>query len=102
MRHGLRKRGQSPPVPGPALMAPTSFVLTREWPTAIVPSMTTPDLLGLSELADHLGLGYAATAQRRQRGQLPPPDFELKMGPIWRRETIEAWQRSHAVTKEET
>jgi hypothetical protein len=29
----------------------------------------------------------------RQKGKLPAPDIELAVGPVWRRETIEQWDR---------
>ena len=53
------------------------------------------DIVGLAEVAKMLGLSYNATAQRRARGQLPPPDVTLSNGPVWRRETIVQWQRQN-------
>lgn len=56
--------------------------------------MTDPTLrlFGLADLADHLGLSRDLVRKWNARGKLPLPDARLLMGPVWRLETIEAWQ----------
>ena len=48
-------------------------------------------LLDTRAVADRVGLTYPAVRSRRQRGELPTPDFELSVGPIWLQETIDEW-----------
>ena len=50
-----------------------------------------PELLGLAELADMLGMKKDAVIQRVRRGRLPVPDLRLAAGPIWKAETIRPW-----------
>lgn len=61
-------------------------------------SATSLDLLGAAELAERLGISPAALSMRRQRNLIPPPDQELRCGPIWRLATIERWEAKRART----
>jgi hypothetical protein len=68
-----------------------------------MPRTDTPklELVGLAELAELLGLTRLAVSTRRsapgpfigdRRARLPAPLAELKCGPIWTREQIEAYR----------
>ena len=50
-------------------------------------------LLGAAELADIFGMSPSrfANIRRRSPERFVGPDYELSMGPIWRRETIIFW-----------
>jgi ParB/RepB/Spo0J family partition protein len=48
--------------------------------------------LGVSEIAELLGVKVAAIHQRRHRGSLPAPDMAVSSVPMWWRSTIERWQ----------
>lgn len=56
--------------------------------TAVVQGLV---LLDTRAVADRVGLTYPAVRSRRQRGELPTPDFELSVGPIWLEATIDEW-----------
>lgn len=47
--------------------------------------------LGFQEFSIVLGISKPNLSNRRQRGQLPVPDYELKMGPVWTKEQIAVW-----------
>lgn len=49
------------------------------------------DVLGLSEVADLLGVSRKVASVRLSRGHIPQPDARLACGPIWRRSTIDRW-----------
>jgi DNA-binding transcriptional regulator YiaG len=51
-------------------------------------------MLGTAELAAHLGISRELTSQWFRRAKLPEPDQRLAMGPVWRVETILAWERA--------
>lgn len=55
--------------------------------------MTTLRLMGISEIAELLNVRPDTVSQWRNRGKLPPPDAVLKMGAVWRAETIEEWRK---------
>lgn len=50
-----------------------------------------PDLVGRAEIAERLGVPVNTVAIWRKRGVLPPPEWELSGGPIWRWEVIAEW-----------
>jgi chromosome partitioning protein len=55
-------------------------------------------LLGLSEVADLLGISRQTVGNWRQRRQaFPQPLAELKSGPIWSREVIVEWAKLNGV-----
>lgn len=56
--------------------------------------MEKPKLYGIAEIAAEIGARPQTVAQWRRRGELPPPDAELKSGPVWVGETIDAWLKS--------
>lgn len=49
------------------------------------------DILGVHELAELAGVLPRTMSAYVSRGQCPAPDYVLKCGPIWRRETAERW-----------
>jgi ParB family transcriptional regulator, chromosome partitioning protein len=49
--------------------------------------------LGVSEVAELLGVKVAAIHQRRHRGTLPAPDLSVSGVPLWWADTIERWAR---------
>jgi len=55
--------------------------------------VTTPttELVSIGEIAELTGLAMRTLYAYRQSGKLPAPDYELGVGPVWKRETIEQW-----------
>src|SRR5206468_1924836 len=53
----------------------------------------TVELVGIAEIAELTGLAMRTIYAYRQSGKLPAPDFELTVGPVWKRKTIEQWDR---------
>lgn len=49
------------------------------------------ELVSIGEIAELTGLAIGTVYAYRKRGKLPAPDFELGVGPVWKRETIEQW-----------
>lgn len=49
------------------------------------------DILGVHEMAQLAGISDSTMRAYVTRGQCPEPDYRLACGPIWRRETAEAW-----------
>jgi hypothetical protein len=60
--------------------------------TRLTAPAAQPVLYGLREVAEATGLTYQAIRQRRARGAMPAPDWELATGPIWAADTIDRWQ----------
>lgn len=50
---------------------------------------TYPEMLGVSEVAELLGVSKQRVSELRERGRLPVPFTELRAGPIWPRPAIE-------------
>lgn len=51
------------------------------------------DWLTTSEVAAHLGVGIGTVSAYRSRGQMPKPDRTVGRTHLWRRSTIEDWDR---------
>lgn len=47
------------------------------------------DIVGIAEIAELGEMSVANVKRLRREGTLPPPDRLLRMGPVWRRSTIE-------------
>ena len=58
------------------------------------PPESVPDLVGLTEISERLGISRNTPNVWRIRGQFPAPDLELAMGPLWLWHRIEEWARS--------
>lgn len=52
------------------------------------------EIMGVAEISAHAGVRPDTVHKWRTRGILPPPDWKLAMGDVWRRETIEEWLAS--------
>jgi hypothetical protein len=53
-----------------------------------------PDtLVDLHGIADLLDTPEGTVRKWRTRGLLPPPDYGLRVGPVWWQSTIEAWAK---------
>ncbi len=51
----------------------------------------SPELAGLAEVAELLGVPKRTAARYVQRPDFPDPVDRLAAGPIWRRADVEAW-----------
>lgn len=51
----------------------------------------TLGLVGAQEIAARLGVAVGTVHQWRHRGILPPADFRLGMGDVWKWATIAEW-----------
>ena len=51
----------------------------------------TASVVSIGEIAELTGLAIGTVYAYRKKGKLPTPDFELSVGPVWKRETIEQW-----------
>lgn len=57
--------------------------------------MYTPNLLGITEIADLAGVSKQAVSNWRVRyDHFPKPIQTLQSGPVWERENVEAWVKS--------
>jgi predicted DNA-binding transcriptional regulator AlpA len=54
------------------------------------------DLVGMTEIAQMLGVPRNRVNQWRFLGQMPVPITELSIGPIWHRSEIEEWAANRA------
>ena len=76
----------------PTLAVPASGPPSpRPGPKARAVDLTPPVLVlyGLAEIVELVD--YSRTNTVRLRKQLPPPDVNLKMGPVWFGGTIKKW-----------
>lgn len=55
--------------------------------------MTTPELLGLAEIADLYGVSKNSANAWTRRHDFPQPITKLAMGPVWNRDQVVAWRR---------
>jgi len=79
--------------PGPvwnwASVAAWALATNRLKPSASSAAITRgrlaelPDLVGVSEIADRLGIGRRAVHRRVQRGQMPPPRWQISGRGVW-------------------
>lgn len=53
--------------------------------------MAKAQIVGVAEVATALGVEANTVQVWRHRGVLPPPDWTLAMGPVWRWSTIKRW-----------
>ena len=51
------------------------------------------DPVGLSDIADRLGVEQETAKRWKLRGLLPPPKWTVSGRPAWEWKTIEAWAR---------
>lgn len=56
-----------------------------------MPDEKPPPIVGIAEIAEMAGLQRAHVRMMRTRGELPPPQVVLAMGPVWKRSVIERW-----------
>ena len=55
----------------------------------------SPELAGLAEVAEMLGVTKRTVSNYTRREDFPQPVDRLASGPIWRRTDIEAWKDEH-------
>lgn len=48
-------------------------------------------LMGISEIAERLGVSKSRVSQLLRAGELPEPKQRLAMGPVWHASVIERW-----------
>lgn len=53
------------------------------------------DLVGISEIAEMLGVTRGRVGQMQHDPGFPKPLGRPKAGPIWKRQTIERWAKVH-------
>ncbi|UNC93691.1 helix-turn-helix transcriptional regulator [Candidatus Contubernalis alkaliaceticus] len=57
------------------------------------------NIVGTAEAAEMLGWSPKKVSVYRQRGKLPRPLYQLKMGPVWNKEDIERWALEQGLIK---
>lgn len=57
-------------------------------------SSTSPELLGVAEIADMLGVTRQAVTNWKSRGGFPAPIAELKSGPVWNLTDVTDWAKA--------
>ena len=62
------------------------------------PAAEPVQLYGLAEIADLVN--YPRSNKARLRKTLPPPDYELHMGPIWTSTTVAGWLERYPKVRE--
>lgn len=55
-----------------------------------------PELMGVAEIAELLGVSRQRVHQLRKVAGFPAPIAELSAGAIWERKAVEAWARASA------
>lgn len=65
--------------------------------SAALPTLrdVSPELAGLAEVAQILGITKRTAWNYTQREDFPEPVDRLASGPIWRRADIERWKEEH-------
>lgn len=53
--------------------------------------MTSSELMGPGEVAEMFGVTSVTVSRWQSGGYLPPPDYTVKLGPLWWRGTLEQW-----------
>jgi len=61
--------------------------------TGTVPSVARDELIGLSEVAEALGVSKMTAARYTRRDDFPKPKQELRRGRLWSRKQVEAWAK---------
>lgn len=61
--------------------------------------MAKPELLGVKEVAQLLGIDRATVASWKHQGRLPAEDYNLSGNPIWFKEHIVLWVNSNDYIK---
>lgn len=62
--------------------------------TTTPPAESVPDIVGITEIAERLGVTRNTPTVWRSRGLFPAPDLDLAMGPVWLWARIEEWART--------
>lgn len=52
------------------------------------------DVVGISEVADRLGVQRATVDRWRQRGLMPAPTWDLAGGPVWLWADVQVWAKN--------
>jgi hypothetical protein len=65
-------------------------------------TMVDVKIYGIAEIGDAVGYPRQTVSAWYARGKLPPPDWILKMGPVWKAETIAPWIRRRKNDDERT
>ena len=60
---------------------------------AVASAAMSPELAGLQEVAEILGVPKRTAARYVRRADFPPPLDRLASGPVWRRVDVEQWGR---------
>jgi predicted DNA-binding transcriptional regulator AlpA len=53
----------------------------------------SPDLAGLAEVAEMLGIAKRTATKYTRRPDFPQPIERLAAGPIWRRKDVDRWAK---------
>ena len=60
---------------------------------------STLRLLGLTEVAQVLGVSKRTASRYTARSDFPAPTAQLAMGPIWLAQDVEAWMRATPIQR---
>ena len=56
-------------------------------------ALVAPELMGVAEIAELLGVSRQRVHQLSKAPEFPAPIAELSAGAIWEREAVETWAR---------